>query len=58
MEEEDLVYHRREIDVLKVCQHSSIIKLIDVFESYEYFFIILEYMQGGDLFDYIEKRSH
>ena len=58
MSEEDMDFHRKEIDVLKMCQHSSIIKLVDIFESAEYFFIVLECMDGGDLFDYLERRSH
>mmetsp|Transcript_2278 Transcript_2278/g.2217 ORF Transcript_2278/g.2217 Transcript_2278/m.2217 type:complete len:187 (-) Transcript_2278:208-768(-) len=58
MSEEDLDFHRKEIDILKMCQHSSIIRLLEIFESAEYFFIVLECMEGGDLFDYLEKRDH
>ena len=32
--------------------------MIDVFESLDYIFIILECMEGGDLFDYLETRGH
>jgi len=41
-----------------MCQHQNIIKLIDLFESSEHYFIVLEYMQGKDLFDYIAKRDY
>ena len=41
-----------------MCQHPSIIKLLDLFESSEHYYIVLEYMQGKDLFDYIAKRDY
>lgn len=40
-----------------MCQHNNIIKMIDLFENSEQYFIVLEYMQGKDLFDYIQKRD-
>lgn len=48
---------RREIEVLKMCQHPNIIRLIDVFENHKYFYIVLEYMEGGDMFDYLKERN-
>ena len=36
-----------------MCQHPNIIKLKDIFENREYYFIVLELMAGKDLFDYI-----
>ena len=48
---------RRESEVLKMCQHRNIIRLIvDLFENSDetYFIIVLDYMQGKNhLFDYI-----
>jgi len=40
-----------------MCQHRGIIKLIDVFENSDYYYIVLEYLAGKDLFDYIQKRN-
>ena len=40
-----------------MCQHSNIIKLVDLFENSDTYFIVLDYMQGKDLFDYIQKRG-
>ncbi len=40
-----------------MCQHKNIINLIDLFENSETYFIVLEFMQGKDLFDYIQKRG-
>ena len=48
---------KREIEVLKICQHPNIIRLLDVFENPEYIYIILEYMAGGDLFSYLERKD-
>ena len=41
-----------------MCQHHNIITLIDLFESSDNYFIVLEFMQGKDLFDYIAKRDY
>jgi len=43
--------------VLKMCQHSNIVKLIDVFENSDHYYIVIEYMAGKDMFDYIQKRN-
>jgi serine/threonine protein kinase len=40
-----------------MCQHPNIIGLIDLFENSEYYFIVLEYMAGSDLFDYLQARD-
>ena len=57
MDTSDLELVRAEIEILKICQHPNIIKLYDIFENSEYFYIIMEYCSGGDLFSYIEKRN-
>ena len=40
-----------------MCQHENIIKLNDLFENADYYYIVLDYMEGKDLFDYLKKRS-
>ena len=40
-----------------MCQHSNIIELLDLFENSDTYYIVLNYMQGRDLFDYIQKRG-
>jgi len=57
MSTQDLELVRTEIEILKVCQHPNIIRLYEVFENIDYFYIIMEYCPGGDLFAYIEKRG-
>lgn len=48
---------RREIEVLKVCQHPNIIRFYDVFENEHYIYIVMELLKGGDLFRYLQKQS-
>lgn len=47
---------RREIEVMKMCKHPNVVRLADVFEDAENFYLILEYMGGGDMFDYLKNR--
>ena len=54
----DLELAKTEIDILKICNHSNIIKLYDIFDTPEYIYIIMEYCSGKDLFSYIEKRNY
>jgi serine/threonine protein kinase len=49
----EVFQQRREIEVLKMCQHPNIINLVDLFENSEYYYIVLDYMAGSDLFDYL-----
>ncbi|CDW72462.1 UNKNOWN [Stylonychia lemnae] len=53
----DLELMKREIEVLKVCQHPNIIKLEDVFENQDFLFIVMEYVSGGDFFGYLQNRG-
>jgi serine/threonine protein kinase len=58
MSAKDIQFQRTEIDMLRMCQHPNIIKLLDAYESLDYIYIILEHMEGGDLFDFLEIRNH
>jgi serine/threonine protein kinase len=40
-----------------MCQHPNIIKLLDLFENADYYYIVIEYMEGKDLFDYLKSRN-
>ena len=57
MSPEDLELQRNEIEILKVCQHPSIIRLLDIFENETNIYLVMEYMKGGDLFDYLQRRD-
>jgi serine/threonine protein kinase len=42
---------------MKMAKHPNIVRLMDVFEDAENFYLVLEYMGGGDLFDYLKSRN-
>ena len=53
----DLELLKREIDVLKVCQHPNIINFFDVFDNQDYIYIVMEVLKGGDFFSYLHQRN-
>jgi serine/threonine protein kinase len=55
--EKELELQRREIEALKMCQHTNLIQLLDYFEDNRFFYIILEYLKGGDMYDYLNRRE-
>ena len=57
MSPEDLELQRNEIEILKVCQHPSIIRLLDIFENESEIYLVMELIKGGDLFDYLQRRD-
>jgi calcium/calmodulin-dependent protein kinase I len=54
--EDDLAL-KDEIGILKNLTHDNIIKLYDVFDEPEYYFLITEMMRGGELFDRIVQKT-
>ncbi|KAJ3360746.1 hypothetical protein HDU91_004363 [Kappamyces sp. JEL0680] len=44
---------QREIRFLKLLHHPHIVKVVDVIETQDFIYIIMEYAVGGELFDYI-----
>lgn len=47
----------REIAVMKLIDHPHLIKLYDVLQTRKYLFLIIEYVEGGELFDYIVQKG-
>ena len=58
MEVDDLELVRTEIEILRICQHPNIIHLYDVFENESFYYLIMAYCSGGDLFSYLEQRNY
>ena len=54
----DIELVRTEIDIMKLCHHPNIVKLLDHFENAEYIFIVMEYIAGGDLADYMKDNKY
>jgi serine/threonine protein kinase len=46
-----------EIDALRKLDHPSIIQLYDVYITGDKIFIIMELMEGGELFDYVVQKG-
>ena len=47
-----------EIKILKNSFHLNIIKLYEVIETEDAFFLIMEYAEGGDLSSYLMKKKY
>lgn len=48
---------RREISVLKLLQHPNLMSLIDVFEIHTHLFLVMEFVDGVELFEYLVRRG-
>lgn len=47
----------REIAVMKLLEHKNIVRLFDVWENSNELYLIMEYVEGGELFHYVEQRK-
>ena len=47
----------REIKILKLIRHPNIIQLYEIIETPKQLYLIMEYAQGGELFDYIVQNQ-
>lgn len=57
VEEADVQRVSREIEILKMIRHPNIIQLFEIIETPKQLFLIMEYVSGGELFDYIVKKQ-
>jgi 5'-AMP-activated protein kinase, catalytic alpha subunit len=48
---------RREINILNMCTHPHIIRLYEVIDTPSDIFVVMEFVSGGELFDYIVSRG-
>ena len=47
-----------EISILKIVRHNNIIKLYEVMETPQKIYLVMEYCDGGEMFDYIVSKQH
>ena len=45
-----------EINLMRKLNHQNITKILETFEDDQFYFIIMEYINGGNLFSYVKKR--
>ena len=58
MKDNDAELVKTEIDIMKLCHHPNIVRLLDHFENAEYIFIVMEYLSGGSLSNYLKKNKY
>jgi len=53
----DIEQLKREIHIMKKLNHPNVLKLFEVFEEEDFFFLVTEYVEGKELFDRIVERG-
>lgn len=53
----ELEFVQREINVLLSISHKNIVRTYDIFDERDKIFLVLEYVSGGDFFDYMAART-
>ena len=56
-EKKDLERIFREMSIVKNLNHPNIIKTYEIFNKEKYYYMIMDYCKGGELFDYIVKKG-
>lgn len=56
-EEDDFFRVQKEISVLKKMRHKNIIQLYEIMESVKNIYLVMEYCEGKELFDYIVMKK-
>ncbi|BFZ58611.1 serine/threonine-protein kinase gin4 [Savitreella phatthalungensis] len=47
----------REVVIMKLIEHPNVMRLYDVWENKGELYLVLEYIEGGELFDYLVQRG-
>ncbi|GAA5855207.1 hypothetical protein JCM8547_008984 [Rhodosporidiobolus lusitaniae] len=47
----------REIVIMKLIEHPNVLRLMDVWETGSELYLIMEYVEGGELFDYLVSKG-
>ncbi|TMS38733.1 hypothetical protein L596_005389 [Steinernema carpocapsae] len=54
---QDLVRIRREIRIMSALHHPNIIQIYEVFENKDKIILVMEYANGGELYDYVSTHG-
>ena len=56
-EKDDLIRLERELEMLSKFEHPNIIMVSEIFENENNYYIVMDYCEGGELFNYIVKNK-
>jgi len=48
---------RSEVEILRSLEHDNIVRMFDFFEEKKHFYVVLEFVRGGELFDRLVKKT-
>jgi len=57
LSENDLESLQQEVSILQQLHHKNVTRLIDYFDEADHYYMVLEYLEGGELFDRIVKKT-
>ena len=57
VEKDDEIRVKREFDMLSQFSHLNVILVAEIFESEDSYYSVMEYCEGGELFNYIVKKN-
>lgn len=57
-DQKEMEYILREMNIMKSVSHKNIVNTVDIFNSSKYLHIVLEFMEGGELFDIIADAGN
>lgn len=57
VDQDDVNRVNREVQILKRIRHPHIIQLLDLIETEDFIYLIMEYAQNGELFEYIVQNQ-
>lgn len=57
LQREDELSLRIEVEVLMSLNHPNIVQALDFFEEDDYFYVVLEYLEGGELFERLMEKA-
>jgi len=58
MQQEDLLALQTEVEILSQIDHPNVVKLFEVWDDKLKFYMVMEIMTGGELFDRIVEKDH
>lgn len=47
-----------ETEILKQLDHPNIVKILEIFADFKYYYIVTEYCSGGELLDRVRNLTH